>query len=321
MGKLGIISPIMRDYDDSQLQTMNSELHKKGMSRVPGTGVFKFPYKEFSGKYRTGLDPEASYIKRIVDDTEREYEIERVTKLKKELEDALGVDLGPRSSFWNYGLSKGPSDMLHVQPVKLMDEHNRYDLDIPFQSLTFAWLRVHPTIASSLQAWERGEYPADTQFYVVDKKKENELLYKKKLIINKAVVKLDEMSPSRRVKVARLLGLPVSEDTLQEVVYNEIDNILKQTEFKKGKYKGMDPIRVFTGFADLSDNLLHIRDLIKQAIAHSIYRENAGGRIYEGELEVATSEGELVKYLADTDNQEDLIILEEKLKAKKLAAL
>lgn len=321
MGKLGIISSIVRDYKSSQFQSIDSELSKKGMTRIPGTGVFKYPYKEFDGKYRTGLDPEASYIRRIQDDTEREIEIERVTKLKQKLEKELGVDLGPRSKFWNYGLSRGTDDQAHVKPVKLMDGDNHFDLSIPYSEMTFAWLRVHPTIASSMEAYMRGEYPADTQFYVVDKEREMALLFKKKQIVNKAIVKLDGMTPTRRIKVARLLGLPVSDNALEEVVYNQIDNILKQSEFKKGQFKGMDPIRVFTTFADMNDDLLHIKDLVGQAIAHSIYKKKASGRIYEGELEISTSEEELVKYLADDDNQEDLILLEEKLKAKKLASV
>ena len=321
MGKIGIISTIKREYKDSSVQTMDTGLARKGMTRIPGTGVFKFPYKEFDGRYRTGLDPEAAYIKRILDDTERELEITRVTELKAHLEKELGVNLDPRSEFWNYGKSKSSTDMAHVQPVKLMDGDNHYDLSIPFQALTFAWLRVHPTIASSLQAWERGEFPADTQFYVVDKEKENALLYKKKLLINKAIVKLDDMTPSRRIKVARLLGLPIADNTKEEFVYNEIDNVIKQTEFKKGKFKGLDPVKVFTQFADMKDNLLHIKDLVKQAVTHSVYRIQATGRIYEGELEVSNSEEELVKYLSDKNNQEDLIILEEKIKAKKLASV
>jgi hypothetical protein len=40
-----------------------------------------------------------------------------------------------------------------------------------------------------------------------------------------------------------------------------------------------------------------------------------------GELEVAIDEEELVKYLADEDHQDDLLILEQKLKGKKLATV
>lgn len=322
MGKTGKISTIKREYNSSQLQTMDSGLAQKGMTRIPGTGVFKYPYKELDGKYRTGLDPDAAYIRRIKDDTERELEIERVTTLKAKLENEIGdIDLGPRSKFWNYGLSLSPDDQTHVQAVKLMDGDNFFDLSNAFQEIAFSWLRVHPTIASSYQAWERGEYPADTQFYVVDDEIENAVIFKKKQLINKAIVKFDSMTPEKKRKVARLLGLPVSEDSKEEVVYNLVDNVLKQTEFKNGKYSGLNPVEVFNRFADMKEALLHIKDLVKQAITHSIYRVKPNGKVYEGEFEVAKDEEDLVKFLADDDNQDELLVLEGKLKTKKLAAV
>jgi hypothetical protein len=322
MGKIGKISTIKREYNSSQLQTMDSGLAAKGMSRIPGTGVFKYPYKELDGKYRTGLDPDAAYIKRIQDNTEKELEIERVTELKKKLEAALGdIDLGPRSQFWNYGKSNGTNDDLHVKPVKLLDGDNLFDLSQPFQELSFSWLRVHPTIASSYQAWERGEFPADTQYYVVNDDIENTIVYKKKQLINKAIIKFDSMSPEKKKKVARLLGLPVTNETKEEVVYNQVDSMLKQSEVKTGNFKGLNPVEVFNRFADMKDNLLHIKDLVKQAVQHSIYRIKPSGAVYEGEYEVAKDEEELVKYLVDDDNQDDLLVLEQKLKTKKLASV
>ena len=322
MGKLGKISTLKKDYNNSQLQTMQGGLAAKGLTRIPGAGVFKYPYKELDGKYRTGLDPDASYIKRIQDPTERELEKERVTKLRQKLESELGdIDLGPRSSFWNYGLSVSNDDNLHVQPVKLMDGDNNFDLSNPLQELQFSWLRVHPTIASSYQAWERGDYPADTQFYVADDEIENAVLFKKKQLINKAIVKFDSMSPEKKKKVARLLGLPVTDNTTEESVYNQVDNLLKQTEFKNGKFSGLDPVKVFNQFADMKENLLNIKDLVKQALHHSIYRMKPNGKIYEGEFEVAMDEDELVKMLADDDNQDMLLTLEGKLKSKKIAAI
>jgi hypothetical protein len=322
MGKTGKISTIKREYNSSQLQTMDSGLAQKGFTRIPGTGVFKYPYKELDGKYRTGLDPDAAYIRRISDPTERELEVERVTNLRKRLENELGdIDLGPRSSFWNYGLSTSTDDVTHVQAVKLLDGDNYFDLSVPFQEIAFSWLRVHPTIASSYQAWERGEYPADTQFYVVDDEIENAVIFKKKQLINKAIVKFDSMTPEKKRKVARLLGLPVSEDTKEEVVYNQVDNILKQTEFKNGKYSGLNPVEVFNRFADMKENLLHIQDLVKQAISHSVYRVKANGKVYEGEFEIAKDEQDLIKFLADDDNQDELLVLEGKLKTKKLASV
>jgi hypothetical protein len=322
MGKTGKISTIKREYNSSQLQTMDSGLAQKGMTRIPGTGVFKYPYKELDGKYRTGLDENASYIKRIADPLERELEIERVKALRTKLEDEIGdIDLGPRSQFWNYGLSLSTDDQTHVQSVKLMDGDNYFDLSVPFQEIAFSWLRVHPTIASSYQAWERGEYAADTQFYVVDDEIENAVIYKKKQLINKAIVKFDSMTPEKKKKVARLLGLPVTEETKEEVVYNLVDNVLKQTEFKNGKYSGLNPVEVFNRFADMKEGLLHIKDLVKQAVTHSVYRIKPNGKIYEGEFEIAKDEEDLIRFLADDDNQDELLTLEGKLKTKKLASV
>jgi len=320
---IGKISTLKKEYSsNSQMQTMQSNLASKGLTRVPGTGVFKYPYKELDGKYRTGLDPDASYIKRILDPTERDIEIERVTKLRAKLEAAFGdIDLGPRSKFWNYSLSTSSEDELHVQPVKLIDGDNFFDLSIPQKELAFAWLRVNPTIASSYQAWERGEFPADTQFYVVDDEVENAVIFKKKQTVNKAIAKFDSMTPEKQRKVARLLGLPVTEDTKEEFVYNQVDNIMKQSEFKTGAFQGLNPVEVFNRFADMKENILHIKDLVKQSVLHSIYRIKPNGRVYEGELEIAVDEDSLVKYLADDDHQDELITLEQKLKTKKLASV
>ena len=322
MGRLGKISTIKREFNNSSVQTMESGLSQKGMTRIPGTGVFKYPYKELDGKYRTGLDADASYIKRILDPTERELEVERVTALKIKLEAALGdIDLGPRSKFWNYSLSNSSEDMQHVQVIKLLDGDNYFDLNIPFQELAFSWLRVNPTIASSYQAWEKGDYAADTQFYVVDDEIEGAILYKKKSLINKAISKFESLGPDKRKKIARLLGLPVTESTKEEVVYNQIDTILKQTEFKTGVYQGLNPVEIFNRFADMSENLLTVKDLVKQAIIHSIYRTKPTGKVYEGEFEIAVTEEDLVKFLIDDDNQDALIVLEQKLKSKKLASI
>jgi len=56
-------------------------------------------------------------------------------------------------------------------------------------------------------------------------------------------------------------------------------------------------------------------------VAHSVYRLKPNGKVYEGEFEIAKDEDELVKFLADDDNQDQLLILEGKLKGKKIASL
>lgn len=324
MGKIVKISPIRKSPVNTQVQTMETGLLNKGLTRIPGTGVFKFPYKEASGKYRTGLDENAAYIQRIKDDVERQAEIDRIKKWKKEIAEGLGIpesELSPSSKFWNYTLYREGLDEFHATPVKLQDQDNFFDLSVTRQLLAFAWLRVHPTIASSMQAYERGEYGSDCQWYVADDEIDNAVIFKKKQIINKAVSELDNMSPTKRKKVARLMGLPIGDETKEEMVYNMIDSVIKDTEVRNGEYKGTNPIQLFNRFAHMQENLLEINDLVEQAITHSIYRMKQGGKLYEGEMKVADNKVEWVQFLIDEDNQEDLIALRDKVKSKKLASV
>ena len=53
--KGGKISPIKRE--PGKEQSTGNSLLRNNRTRTPGTGVFKYPYKELSGHYRTGLDP------------------------------------------------------------------------------------------------------------------------------------------------------------------------------------------------------------------------------------------------------------------------
>lgn len=318
MNRIGKIATLRKDYSKgSGVDTMEKSLFHKNLTRIPGTAVTKFIYKEMDGKYRTGLDPDAAYIKRMKDPLSMEAEIERVKNLRKKLEDALGVDLGPRAEFWKSSKSNRTNDTQYVAPAKLQDGVNYFDLTIPLQELTFAWLRVHPTIASSYQAYMNGDYPADTQFYVVDDEMENEIMYKKKKLVNDAISKFNNMAISKQRKIARLLGLPITDDTKEEVVYNLVDNLLKQTEMDKGNYAGLNPVEVFSRFANMKESLVHAKDLIEQAIIHTIYRVKQNGFLYEGEFEVAKSKDDYAKHLVDESNQSELLELEGKLKMKK----
>lgn len=321
MGKVGRISVIPKDYDGA-FPTMEKSLRQRGMSRAPGTTKMMLPFKELSGKYRTGLDENAKHLLRIEDESLRKAEQKKIKDLREKLQELTGLDLSATSEYYNY-TSKKPG--LHVQPVKLSDGDNIFNLNIDDPKIdlvgviTYYWLSADPRIASSLAAYERGEYPHDTQYYVNDEDVESTLQYKKKKNSNDAIIKFDSWSLEKRRKIARLLDLPVSENTREEVVYNLVDNFLKSPQVSGGSHKGKDPIKIFTLYADLKDDLLYVKDIVEQAFRHQIYKEKKGGRVYEGELEVYRDKQELIDHLIDENNQEDLLELEKKLKVKKLA--
>lgn len=314
MARVGKISVIPKDFS-SGFPTMEKSLRERGFSRMPGTVRIFFPYKELNGRYRTGLDEHATAITRIADLRDRELEQRRIKEAREKLEKATGVDLSPTSDYYNYASKREP----HVEAVKLQDGDNIFNLDDPWQSITYHWLKADPRIASSLQAYEKGLYPSDTQFYINDEDVESEIEYKKKKTANDAIIRFDSWSLEKRRKIARLLSLPVSEDTKEEVVYNLVDNFLKSKQVATGAYQGSDPIKVFGLFADLKDDVLYVKDLIQQAFSHQIYKEKKGGRVYEGELELFANREEMVEFYLDDKNQEDLLELEKKLNVKKLA--
>jgi hypothetical protein len=316
MGKTGKISSIKKEYNRNN-GSLEASLSLHGYSRFPGTGVRFVVYKEPNGSYRTGLDENAPYLQKMKRTHPENWKIEtdRIKALRKDLEERSGMELGPRSEY--YTQMYNDRIPIKAEIVRLKEGDNMFDLDDVFKAITYAWLRVHPLIASSYGAYERGEYPANTQFYVNDEDIEEEIKYKRKTLINKAVGTLDNLSLDKRKKVARLLGLPVSENSKETFVYNLLDTFIKSQEIKAGDFKGANPVDMFLKFAEMDDKIVATKDLVEQAIKHSIYRITKGGRITEGGQEIAKSKEELVSDLMDDKYQDDLLALQEKLKVKK----
>lgn len=310
------ISPIVKEFPQNGFKSFESSLSQAGLPRVPGTTAMKFPYKEANGKYRTGLDENATYLHNMSRE-DRETEIERIRKDKARLESITGFDLGPTSQYYNYSANL-PDDQ-KIQPIKLGTQDKFFDLNDPIQEIAWNWIKVHPTIAPSMQAFKRGDvHPDMCQYYVADDNVETLITFNKKKEINKAIVTFDSLEPTRKKKIARLMGLPVSDATSEEVVYNLMDSLLKDGEFKEGENKGGSTIHIFNDILKMSDERVHIKDLVNQAISFAIYRVKNGGKLYEGDSEVAKSKAEYVEYLLDDSNQEDLIALEKRLNVKKL---
>lgn len=314
------ISPITKEYSPN-FASMDSSLARHGYVRSPGTGRSFLPMKERSGLYRTGLDVNAEYLKRlkILSPEAYQAEVERITKDKERLEKAIGCSgcLEPNSDFYNFASTRKQK----VYRVILGNSDYYIDFTNPMAEITWNWIKVHPLIAPSLEAYRRGECPAECQYYIADQDSENKLLFSKKKEINTAIANFEKADNEKRKRIARLMALPVSDFTPDEEVYNVVDSALKEVEFKSGRYKGMSTVRLFTEIYNLPNERLKVKDLVEQAITRAIYRERAGGKIYEGENEIAKSKDELITYLLDNDHQDDLLTLEKKLQAKKLVEI
>lgn len=316
MGNVGKISSLKKEYDRNN-GSFEAALSNAGWSRFPMTGVRLEPYKRPNGSFETGLDENAPYITRMRKE-DAEIEKKRVIGLRETLEALTGLDLGSRSKYYSDRHNPNQRD-IRAGFYRLLEGDNIFNFEDPFKYITYLWLKAHPMIASSYQAYERGEYPAQTQFFVNDDAIEEELLYKKKTMINNAISILNSMSIPKRQKVARLLGLPITDNTKEMLVYNLLDSYIKQMEVSEGEAKGANSIEIFNKFATMDEKILHVRDLVGQAIKHTIYRTK-NGRITEGGVEIAKSKEDLIEFLMLDKNQDEKIALEDKLNSKKSVA-
>lgn len=315
---IGKISSIKKNYTPG-VRSLEASLSDKGYDRFPGTYSMILPFKEMSGKYRTGLDPAAGYLQKFSDE-QKALMIKDINATRERLEEATGLDLGPRASYYNHASrNQDNGAIVKVQTVKLYQGDNIFTFSDPIQEITFRWLSVHPQVASSLKAYQKGEYTAQTQYYVNNEDIEQDQVYSKKVLINKAVAELETLTPEKKRKVARLLALPISDNTKESTVYNLLDSWLKQGDIKEGEFKGQNPINLFNKFAGMDAKLLQVKDLVEQAITHSLYRVHKGGRIYEGNVEAFKTKDELIEFLYSDKGQEDFLALEDKLNIKKTA--
>lgn len=315
MGKIGKISPIKREYSKELGQSLASSLADKGYTMFPGTVKGMVPYKEKNGDYRTGLDPEALYIKRMSKE-EGDIERARVKATFDELTEASGLDLGPKSDYYTKMFDNHFSDMERAQYVKLEDKQNIFNLSIVQQSITFAWLRVHPEIAPTYSAWERGlsshrcPIVSSCQFFVDDEDYEQEVTYKRNMLVDKAINSLFGMSPTRQLKVAKLLNLPVSYNTKPEGIYNALTAFIKETSTKGKKTSNISD---FNSISKMADENLEIRFKVKEALDFNVYRTGKGGKLYEGETVVGDSEEDMIEFFSNPKNQDDYLALQKKI--------
>lgn len=317
--KIGVISPIKKQHDtaNGQIKSLGSSLQEHSLTMHPGTSKRLTPFKEKNGEYRTGLDENALYIKKMTNPAEQEQEKARVRSLLKDITDLTNLDLGPRSDYYSKMWEYRNSDTV-ASDVALTDRDNIFRLDDIQQAITFAWLRVHPDIAPSYDAWRKGYFghrcPAisQCQFFVNDLDYENKVEYETNTKIDRASNLWYNMNPIRRRKVATLLNFPITRSTTDEAVYNEGKRYLDSS---KSSVTQATNIENFFKIAEMTDENIEVRFKVKQGFEYNIYRKSKNQAIYEiaTDEKIADNEQELVEFLSSKKNNEHYLALIKKI--------
>ena len=287
--------------------------------RHPGTGIGLVPIKGLDGKYLTGLDPEANYIKKMAVSNKEAAEVEKniVRERLERLQRETGLDLSPRSEYYSgvYGPKFNTGEV--ASRVKLIDGVNMFNFENPHKEIEFWWVIQHQDlIAPSLAAYENGLTKKDVQFYVSNPEAEEGVKYKKNKQITDAIMSLGKMPIDKQRKVAKLLGLPITVNSKPESVTNMLFDMVNKTVIEAGEYKGQNPITLFNSICAMGDDQLGVRTLVREALDLRVYTKQ-GAYIYEGRTLISSNEDELVEKLSLKPNQQDRLALEIKVEDKK----
>lgn len=312
--KVGKLSPNTTNAKRASADSLTGSLYRYGYTRFPGSTVTKFPYKEKNNVFRTGLDLNAEYIKRM-DKASAEREKAIVKELLELAEEYYPeYDVGnPRSPFWtNMSMFMGHDRGDVAKIAKLTDGDNYFELSDPERLIQYAYLRVHPDHAPSSRALKEPRY-SRCSYYVNDEDIETKERAVKISLQNKMRRAINGKSLADKKVICRLLGNAVLDNTTEERVTVILEDYIGKIEDENTfEYRNLENV------LSLNAHQMSVRDVVRQALLHTVVRKNKAGEIYKGENRVADSEKDYVEFLTLTANEGDLKLLEKELTNKKL---
>jgi len=318
MARIAKILPLPVAYKQGEM-TMQNALAEKGYMRHPGTGIGICPVQGLDGKYLTGLDPEANYIRRMrmVNPEAADCEATIVKERKERLENITGLDLGPRSEYYSGVYGAKFNTGLVASRVKLVDGENVFNFSNPHKEIEFWWLtQITDLIALSQEEWKKGNCKSTVQFYISNPEAEAAIVYAQNMTVTKAIETLRQMAVDRQRKVAKLIGLPITDNDKPEIVFNILYTMISKGSIETGEYKGQNSVDLFNRIAGMTDKLLTVRSLVREAIQLRVLSKR-NGIIYEGEASIAQSEDQLIDELSLDSKQMERLALETRVADKK----
>lgn len=302
-------------------KSFQNALAEHGRTTFFGTFKSFLPLKAKSGKYLTGLDENTPEINALME-PDRQNEKDRIIAKRQRLEDATGLKLGPRDDYYSKAWLRDDRDGKSVAtPILLGDQKQDFNLSDAFQEIAFLWLTQWSNfIAPSLDVFSRGKTNGggqDIKWYISNPEAEAEVIYNDNKDIVKALTKWEEMSQEKRKKVGKLLGLPIMDTDSEKLIFNQGIKFINGGQIQGGEYKGQNAVGTFNRIANLSDDMVEVKALVRDAINLRVYNKK-GNKIWEGaDTFISETEADLVKSLLGKANQEGLLALTIKVNDKK----
>lgn len=224
------------------------------------------------------------------------------TALRQRLESILGVDLNDKSLYYE-NVTYRMEDRPNGQILAIEDDYSGAYMEVIYHCMI-----ASPLVANGMQEYSSGKKP-EAEWYIENREAEAEAKQKVMSDEMEAFSLFNQMSPTRRIALAKILGMGVwglSEAVIKGLLWDYL---------KKGE-KGVSVVGRFITEATRNDRTIVTKALIMDAIHYNVFRlNNARDYVYGDEAMGATLQAVEEKLLSPK-NASLRVAVEEKVNLK-----
>lgn len=276
------------------------------------TKLIYCPYDFNLGRFSTGMDPNHPRVLSISDPKEREAKIKELNTLREELQNLIGVDLSPRSDYYDtfaIQLGNNSSGEAYIdvkgKTLSLTPSTN------PYHKLALVFLKFNNLIPGSQE--EAGDARFRDAKYLLTTEEEINKDSKERVRVDilrgKNLSELfgDTINYERAWELAYFLEYGpkkgMSEDLLQEILFMKTLDTREAKRFNKA--------------CSMSNEELTVSNLFKQAVKLNIIKFNGNDKTYfRGGLNYRETEEDSIKLLMADSMSVELAQLREVVNKK-----
>ena len=244
----------------------------------------------------------------------RAYNSKRQTPVRlSPLEDKTGKLFTGQGKYGYYNLlteeeKKNLPVIITPETLVSIENGDHLDLNDPIDAANWAWIQKHPYIAVDE---DKGRASRDAVFYVDNPEKKAEIHITRDKRITMAKAKVYGASNQKKVQLASALGNPAAQTLSMNMLEDWIIAKVENNEVKPEVI-----IHLLESKASAKLNAMILFEDLKR---YSMVSRHAGTWRFGGSegAPIGNSDDEVVEYLTDKKNEEQVFIMVEQLKEKK----
>lgn len=283
--------------ENSNPMKFNLGLEQDGRSKFPNCYDIIQPAIGKDGRWITGLDEHARKVLAIRDPQQKAETIEKIKAERESLEELTGLDLSGKSKFWE-------EFFVEINTKKPLD------LTVPMDRIKYHIILASYDVAPNLKETTNADY-FNAKYYVARKHEDVAEKISKKKKYGEAISTVLELikTPDKAILIGKYLGLPVSNTTPQDNLFDIYQTSLEQDEK--------------TGFIDKFNNALqktqdelNIKLIFDEGVQYNVIRLR-DGYYQRGNITYGKTISEAIAFLSNVKNNSELLSVQDEVENKR----